>query len=118
VRKGKSYWIYFAVRRRLGEGKPFFWYRTNKCFLFVEEGVFVKPLEDVEVTCFVPFLWTFVDADNSPSGIPSLLVDPATKLFNIFVTFPRRERWSLLEKATNTAVVYMGPWTREEIVQA
>ena len=117
MRKGKSYWIYFAVRRGLGEEKPFIWYRANKCFLFVEEGVFVKPLEDVDVTSFVPFLWTFVDADNSP-GFPSLLADPATKLFNIFVTFPHQERWSPLGKATNTAVVYMSRWMREEIVQA
>jgi hypothetical protein len=116
--KGKSYWVYYAVRRRLGEGMPFVWYRNDRCFLFVEEGVFVRNLQDVDVSAFVPFLWTFVDADNSSSGIPSVFADSATKLFTIFVSFPRKGRWTPLQQTTDAVVVYMRPWTEEEMVQA
>jgi hypothetical protein len=97
---------------------PFIWYRSNRCFLFVEEGVFVKNLQDVDVSSFAPFLWAFVDADNSPSGVPPLFADSASKLFTIFVSFPRKGRWMPLENTTETVVVYMRPWTEDEIVQA
>jgi len=59
-----------------------------------------------------------VYAADSSSGIPSLLADSATKIFNIFVTFLRQGRWVALEKTTHPAIVYMNPWTREEIVEA
>jgi hypothetical protein len=86
--------------------------------LFVEEGVFVKPLQDIDITSFVPFLWTFVDADNSSRNVPSLLVDAATKIFTILVCFPQQKRWAALCSTTNTVIVYMNPWTDEEIHQA
>ena len=50
--------------------------------MFVEESIFVKPLQDVDVFSFDPFLWTFIDADGSSSGIlsESFLVDSSQPL--------------------------------------
>ena len=60
----------------------------------------------------------FVDADNCSNSIPSLLADPTTKLFTIFVSFPRKARWAPLKQTTDSVVVFMRTWTEEEIVQA
>ncbi|KAF8506809.1 hypothetical protein F5888DRAFT_37159 [Russula emetica] len=113
---GKSYWITYAVRRRLGERKPFLWLRGSFCFLFVEDGVFERLVDHVSGGDFVPFLWAFVDADGRP-GIPDELVHE-TNLYIIFTTSPNRERWKRwkpLRKKTNCAVIIMNTWSLEEI---
>ncbi|KAF8503491.1 hypothetical protein F5888DRAFT_1887108 [Russula emetica] len=63
---GKTYWITYAVRRRLGEQKPFLWYRAGFCFLFVKEGVFRQDVESVSADGFAPFLWAFVGCRYTP----------------------------------------------------
>jgi hypothetical protein len=66
--KGKAYWVTYAVRRRLGEQKPFLWYRGGVCFLFAEDGV-------LEQDDSVVFLWAIIDADASSTGIPEKLIE-------------------------------------------
>jgi hypothetical protein len=39
-RKGKSVWIYYALRRRLAERQPVMLYYQGMRLLFVDEGVF------------------------------------------------------------------------------
>ncbi|KAH9080202.1 hypothetical protein EDB83DRAFT_2513110 [Lactarius deliciosus] len=114
---GKSYWVQYALRRRLAEGKPVMWYRDSRQYLFVEEGVFVVP-QYYASTDFKTLVWTLVDADECPSGIPSYLAVHDTKHFNIFVSYPQSSRWESLEKTTQCAVIVMNPWTRTEISQA
>lgn len=103
----------YAVRRRLGEAKPFLWYYGQKWHLFVEGGVF-QPPQRLPVTAFRPYLWTFVDADNL-SGVPSVLPVLETKVFTIFSTSPKRSRWKSLQKGTSCIALIMNPWTLEEI---
>ncbi|KAF8506812.1 hypothetical protein F5888DRAFT_1798045 [Russula emetica] len=110
---GKSYWITYAVRRRLGERKPFLWLRGSFCFLFVEDGVFERLVDHVSGGDFVPFLWAFVDADGR-SGVPDNLAHE-TNLYIIFTTSPKRDRWKSLTKKTNYAVIIMNTWSLEEI---
>ena len=43
VQTGKSIWVYYALRRRLAEKKPVIFYNQQKCFLFVDEGVYKQP---------------------------------------------------------------------------
>ncbi|KAI9429783.1 hypothetical protein H4582DRAFT_2024675, partial [Lactarius indigo] len=38
---GKSYWLLYALCRRLTEGKPVIWFHSAHRYLFVKEGVFV-----------------------------------------------------------------------------
>jgi len=69
ILKGKSQWIFYAVRRRLGEARPFLWYIAKKWYLFVEAGVFTFP-GHLDPDIFAPFMWAFVDADYSPTQFP------------------------------------------------
>jgi len=116
--KGKSYWIYYAARRRLGEKEPFIWYFGQEWYLFIEDGVFQCPEE------FSPFvfrrlgLWVLVDADHSATGVPHELVHPESKLHTIFTTSPPNDRWKGLRKSTFCSTVIMNPRSWEEIHQA
>ncbi|KAI0256325.1 hypothetical protein BJV78DRAFT_1358290 [Lactifluus subvellereus] len=113
-RIGKTYWIRYALRRRLAEGKPIIWYRKNRCYLFAEDGVFLSP-SDLSATEFRTFVWTLADSDDN---FPSHLAKQDTRHFIMYTTSPRQERWKPLEKTTHSAVLIMNPWTREEIFQA
>jgi len=116
--KGKSYWCYYAMCRRLSERQPTFWYCGDLDFyLFVEEGVFIVPQNfpsyDLKVR-----VWTLVDSDNHPEGVPPRLIDKRTRHFIIFTTSPQSRRWKALSKSTRTSVFYMNPWSRREILNA
>jgi hypothetical protein len=107
----------YAVRRRLGEQKPFLWYGGDTCFLFVEEGVFQQKVESVSARLFVPFLWAFIDADGRSTGVPENLVHD-TNLYIIFTTCPKRGRWKTLMKCTQCVEIVMNTWSLGEICQA
>jgi hypothetical protein len=82
--------VTYAVRRRLGEQKPFLWYRGGVCFLFVEDGVFQQDVNSVSADDFAPFLWVFIDGDACSTGVPEkLLYD--TNLYIMFTTSPERD---------------------------
>jgi len=118
ARKGKSLWVQYAIRRRLGEKKPFVWFDGGNCYLFVEEGVFSQKLEDIAISPFVPYMWTFVDVVCYQSGIPTLLTRRDTSHFNIYTTPVPSNIWKHMRKTTYCAVAIMNPWTREEIAKA
>jgi hypothetical protein len=87
------------------------------CFLFVKDGVFQQRLEDVTASHFKPFLWAFVDADENDC-VPARLAIYETKLYIIFVSPPKPQRWKHLDKTTDNLEVIMNPWSPEEIHQA
>lgn len=103
----------YAVRRRLGEAKPFLWCFEATWHLFVEGGVF-QPLRDLHVGAFRRYLWTFVDADN---GFPSKLSAAGTRMFNMVSPPPLCSRWKSLDKGTCMFLI-MNPWTWEEMCWA
>lgn len=43
---------------------------------------------------FQPFVWTLVDLDECKEGVPPHLVGRLMRLFVIYTTSPRNERWS------------------------
>jgi hypothetical protein len=104
----------YAVRRRLGEEKPFLLYCKRQCFLFTRSGVHVKQIESVDANCFTPFLWAFVDADLH-EGVPASLIED-TNLYIMFTTPPRPLRWKPLSKSTDRVVVVMNTWTLREVL--
>lgn len=116
ARKGKSVWIYYALRRRLAERKPVIWYLEHTCYLFVEEGVYEVP-RGFKPSRFQVFVWTLVDSDEAVDGVPPHLVPHGTHHFVIYSTFPRKERWSRLHKTVRTVTVVMNPWMRKEILR-
>jgi hypothetical protein len=114
--QGKSYWIFYALRRRLAEGKPVIWYRGSMQFLFVKDGVYEAP-KGFRSTRLKTRVWTLVDADQL-EGIPPELAVQQTKHLNIFTTSLESKRWKPLEKTTVCGVFIMNPWTRKELLQA
>jgi len=115
--KGKSFWVFYALRRCLAEKKPVIWYHESTPFLFVEDGVY-KAREHFGPTTHKTLVWTLVDSDESPSGVPSRLTVKGTQHFIIFNTSPQPMRWKHMEKSTNWAICVMNPWTRKEISKA
>ena len=115
--KGKSHWIYYAVRRRLGEAKPFLWHFAAAWYLFVKEGVFEYPGR-LNPTLFARYIWAFVDGDESPSGVPPGLTAVESNLFTIFTSFPSQDRWKPITKNTHSITLIMNPWTWEEMTKA
>ena len=114
---GKSTWMLYALRRRLGEMKPVIWYFQEQCHLFVNEGVFVIK-RDFGLSNFKTIMWTLVDSDQARDGVPSLLVSHFTPLYVIYTTSPCRERWSRLHKTVRQITIIMSSWTRKEILHA
>ncbi|KAH8996620.1 hypothetical protein EDB92DRAFT_1793737 [Lactarius akahatsu] len=114
---GKSYWLTYALCRRLTEGGPVIWFRSAKRYLFVDEGVFVVP-PDYPSTDFKTRIWTLVDADDK-DGIPDCLAAlQETNHLIISSSSPKSSRWKLLTRSTLCSVAYMNPWKREEISKA
>ena len=110
---GKSVWIFYALRRRLGEQKPVILYYADRCFLLVADGVYEKP-EKILPNVFKRIVWTLVD---SLGVFPNYLVEQGTRLFVIFTTSPNRIRWKDLNKSTYRTVCIMNSWSREEMDQ-
>jgi len=115
---GKTYWILYAVRRRLGQAEPFVWRYANRWYLFVEGGVFKIKDSDFDPTAYASFMWTFYDSNESPSAFPNDLVAVHSSLFVMFVTSPRRSRWEPLLKNRHHDTFVMNPWTWEEMNKA
>jgi len=114
-KKGKSFWIYYALRRYLAERKPVIWLLQGIAYFFIGEGVYVVP-KNFPPGAFKCFVRTLVDSDESKDGIPSHLIYHGTSLFVIYSTSPAKERWSRMEKTVNDVTVFvMNPWTRREI---
>ncbi|KAH9036897.1 hypothetical protein EDB84DRAFT_1416475, partial [Lactarius hengduanensis] len=114
---GKSYWVTYALCRRLAEGKPVFWFRSTARFLFVKEGVFEVP-PDYHSTDLKTRVWLLIDADDSKDGIPDYLAPHETNHLIILCSSPPSARWKPLTRTTLCRVAIMNPWTRGEISQA
>jgi len=110
---GKSLWIYYAIRRRLSEGKAVVWYFQRKYHLFVEDGVYELP-EGFDFCCFKGLIWTLVDSDSVP---PSVYVIQDPNNFLVLATSPEKSLWSPLDKTTSLSLAIMDPWTEQEVLQ-
>ena len=78
--------------------------------------MYTQGLASVVLELFVQTLWTFVDADGSPLGVPERLLGP--NVFIMFTTTPKEERWKTLSKTTACSVIVMNTWSQEEIRRA
>ncbi|KAH9970587.1 hypothetical protein BGW80DRAFT_1176049 [Lactifluus volemus] len=111
---GKSYWAYYALRRRLGQKLDTLWFEASQSYLFCSEGVLIVPAGFL-FTRFSSRIWTLIDSFESPDGIPITL---RHGVFPIYLTSPMPDRWSKLKQAWMVYKVIMNPWTREEIKYA
>ncbi|KAF8271397.1 hypothetical protein EI94DRAFT_1720516 [Lactarius quietus] len=113
---GKTYWVLYALRRRLAERKPVIWYRELNLYLFVADGVYMAP-QYFRPSTFQALVWTLIDTDEV-DGVPPLLVGSDTQLFIIFSSSPKPSRWSNMRKTTQCVICIMNPWTKKEIAKA
>jgi hypothetical protein len=109
---GKSYWAYYALRRRLGENSVTLWFEAHHSLLFCSEGVLVVP-PNFSFIEFGERIWALIDSSQSPSGLPSAMIE--TGVFPIYLTSPMPVRWKGIRESWLHYQVIMNPWTREEI---
>lgn len=115
--KGKTTWILYAIRRRLGEAEPFLWYSGMQRYLFVQDGVF-EIFDLFDLTLFAPYIWVFIDVNDTPSDLLAALTSTQSKLFIIFITSPQSEQWEPLMTSTIPITLFMNPWTWDEMNKA
>src|ERR1700761_7746266 len=58
-----------------------------------------------------PYTWCFVDSINADQ-LPEEIFDPLNRLFPIYVTSPKSERWAKLHQLRLPTLFIMNPWTR------
>ena len=114
--KGKSYWIFYAICRRLTQRLPTLWYRGGTLYLFASEGVY-EMVHHFPCTQFLSRVWTLTDTDES-SVVPPSIAGSETQCLVIFTSSPDRKRWKGLAKNTTCVEVIMNPWSRREISEA
>ena len=73
--------------------------------------------EYFQVARYKSLIWTLVDSDESPSGVPEVLVTHGSQFFVIYASSPASERWDRLEKTVHPIDIVMNPWTRNGIHQ-
>ena len=83
-------------------------------YIFVEDGVYEMG-QHFTAANYKSLVWTLVDSDESPSGVPEVLVTQNTPFFVIYASSPASEQWSRLDKTCHHMVIIMNPWTRNGI---
>ena len=109
--------LFYALCRCLAEKRPVIWSYRKIYHIFVEDGVYEMG-EYFQVARYNNLVWTLVDSDKSPSGVPEMLVTHGTRFFVIYASPPASGRWARLEKAVTPITIVMNPWTRNEIHRA
>jgi len=110
---GKTLWIRYALRRCLGEKQPVIWYHWDKYIFFSETVEIINPTH----LTHPEYTWCFVDSTDA-DRLPLMIYDPLCKLFPIYVTSPREERWAKLHQLRLPELIIMNPWTRTELGKA
>lgn len=112
---GKTTWIYYALRHCVGEKQPVIWYTGGKFYLFSDKGV--ERFEDPMTGRHPPYTWCFVDSRYA-DRLPAMIYDRISRLFPVYVTSPKEERWEKLHQLRLPQLVIMNPWTLAELKKA
>lgn len=86
-------------------------------YLFVQDGVF-EIFDLFDLTLFAPYIWVFIDVNDTPSDLLAALTSTQSKLFIIFITSPQSEQWEPLMTSTIPITLFMNPWTWDEMNKA
>lgn len=112
---GKTTWIYYALRRCVGEKQAVIWYRGGIFYLFTDEGVEI--FEHPVAGRHPQHTWCFVDSTEA-ERLPSMIYDWISAFFPVYVTSPKEERWAKLHQLRMPELVIMNPWTLAELEKA
>ncbi|PFH47425.1 hypothetical protein AMATHDRAFT_6767 [Amanita thiersii Skay4041] len=118
---GKTIWMHYAIRRRLGEKKSTILYRQGRYYSFTNSGVSTKDCSDQFRTQVGAenVLWCFVDSADSPDGLPTALSGHGLPgILPIYISSPTESRWSNCQQSRHVYLAVMNPWTWEEIEAA
>ncbi|TFK64832.1 hypothetical protein BDN72DRAFT_962952 [Pluteus cervinus] len=111
---GKTYFMIYALRRRIGEQEITLLYRDNTLYLFWEGGVHEVPrIPPQGFSYYKP--WLLINSDEAPKGVPPELLDQDTPYFVVYCASPPETRWLSMSKGTNPGRFVLNPWTKEEI---
>jgi len=110
---GKTLWIRYALRRCLGEKQPVIWYLSGHFHLFSDTVEIINPMRLLHPH----YTWCFVDSTDADL-LPTMIYQPIWKLFPIYVTSPKAERWEKLHQLRLPELIIMNPWTRAELEKA
>jgi|ERR1700761_136490 len=111
---GKTLWIYYALRRCLGQKQPVIWYRGGVFHFFSAAGVQIIEPQHLPHPSFT---WCLVDSTHA-DFLPITIYDPLYELFPIYITSPKQERWAKLHQQRLPKLIIMNPWTRAELEKA
>ena len=109
----KTRWIHYAWRRCLGEKQPVIWFRWKQFYLFSDTVEIINPT----LLLHPEYTWCFVDSTDA-EALPTEIYDPFCKLFPVYVTSPKEERWRKLHQLRLHELIIMNPWTRAELEKA
>jgi hypothetical protein len=113
---GKTFWAFYALRRRIGEKQPILLYQGEKSYLFCSSGVLIVP--KTHGFLFSNKMWTLIDSFQAQDGIPREMATVVAGIFPIYISSPQVVRWSKAGQAWRLRTVIMNPWTKAEIEYA
>ncbi|KAF9523156.1 hypothetical protein CPB83DRAFT_899050 [Crepidotus variabilis] len=114
---GKTTWIEYAIRRRLGDKKQSLLYHLKDFIHFSDQGVSVCPKLNIELTKdrFDPF-WCIIDsADSQNRFLQAAVGQWAHGIISIYVSPPTSQHWKGVYQSKTWYIAIMNPWTWEEI---
>src|SRR6266545_6677690 len=85
VDEGKSMSLVYMLCQHCAERKPVIWYDGLESYIFVDDGVY-KMAPDFHFNEFKIFMWTLVDSDQAPGGVPPELIRNRTHLFVLYAS--------------------------------
>jgi len=113
---GKTSWIWYALRRCLGEEQSVVLYDSNRCYFFSKLGVtIIDPLEHKSGD---KHTWCFVDSTSAPDTLDTSICSRIGQLYPIYITSPKASRWYKLHQQRIPNVIVMNPWTIDEMLKA
>jgi hypothetical protein len=87
--------------------------------MFVSDGVYISSIAEPSSLSFHTRVLTLVDADAGKlEAVPEFLIGLGSLYLVVFVTSTKDNRWKGLTKTTEWTIIYMNPWTRNEISNA
>jgi len=104
---------YYAWRRCLGEKQPVIWFLGGQFHLFSDTAEIIDPMHLLDPQ----YTWCFVDSTDADI-LPTTVYNPIWKLFPIYVTSSKEERWRKLHELRFPEVIVMNPWIRTELEKA
>jgi hypothetical protein len=114
---GKTFFIRYALLRCLSEKQEAYYIARGHWYLFSARGVdcFSKAPEEFGRTQS-GVAWVFIDSMEAKDGLPiDLTGDQSDGVFPIYTTSPESSRWKSLHQSKTRSVIYMNPWSWEEI---